>query len=411
MKLKIVTATAIGLVLAGQALAADNNLLFIDQTGLTNTASVTQTGNNNNAGASVAQRRIQQNGTANSLLVQQGNNSNAGLGGSYDQLNQGIDQTGYNNALTINQVTGSVRSVQQSALAAVATGAETNIATIAQSGASNSGPLVTRVQQTYNGAGAVGSANKVTINQTGGAFQVNTVGLKNSEFRYDYATYFTTALTGDQPGSHQLFGGVVQSGNTNAASITQNGANHQVGSVLQLGNGNSFTSSQSGGNGNVITLAHSVGNTNSVNVLQTGASNGVARIDQAGDTNSATVTQVGASNQVGYIDQNGNSNSATLSFTGSGNGSTGFGATFNDRGLTQGNVTQGVDSLSTGNTVTYTVNGNTNQFAFAQLGSSNTITGTVSGPSNQVAVLQGGNTNTTNFTQTGGGSNSLSVSQ
>jgi hypothetical protein len=79
--------------------------------------------------------------------------------------------------------------------------------------------------------------------------------------------------------------------------------------------------------------------------------------------------------------------------------------------LTQGTVLQDSNSALNGNTLTYTVNGSNNLFAFAQKGGGNSITGTVGSDSNQVAVLQVGNSNTTTFTQTAGPGNIIAVKQ
>jgi hypothetical protein len=88
----------------------------------------------------------------------------------------------------------------------------------------------------------------------------------------------------------------------------------------------------------------------------------------------------------------------------------------NGSSLSVGNVLQDSSSSLYGNSLSYTVYGSSNLFAFAQIGGNNTITGTVGTGSsdssgNQVAVLQNGTGNITSFSQTGVGSNNIAVHQ
>ena len=94
------------------------------------------------------------------------------------------------------------------------------------------------------------------------------------------------------------------------------------------------------------------------------------------------------------------SNSALLTFTGDSNGVGSFGTLAGSVGLTesediQDNSGSGLDSVS------YTVTGNDNLFAFQQTGTGVTITGTVGGIQaplpHQVAVSQAGSNDTATF--------------
>lgn len=389
---------------------ADSNVLYLDQTGDGNAALTKQNGNGNSVGSNTAQNRVQQNGNYNSLIATQNGGSKAGHGGSYPQHNMGIDQVGHYNAIVLTQTGSELRSVQQTA--AQGTDGHSNSLELVQSG----NHVTTRVIQTYTGAGSE-TGNTVSISQTGSQHQTSRVGLTDGQFRHEYALYFATTLTGDQPGSHQRFGGVVQNGYDNSVDITQVAAQHQVGSVLQQGNGNDFTASQTGGNGNRLTLAHTVGNDNTVTTSQVGASNSVFWIDQAGDDNVVSIVQSGGNNNMlNKVHQTGSHNEANLSFTGSLNGAAGAGALgafatgFEAHGLAQGDVIQQNTGGLT-NSIDYNVDGDSNLFAFAQVnGTGNTINGTVDGNSNVVAVLQNGSGNVTDFTQVGS-SNSISAGQ
>ncbi len=207
---------------------------------------------------------------------------------------------------------------------------------------------------------------------------------------------------------------------------------------------------QSGSNNGLnSSTAQIFGNYNQIKVLQTGDSNNffvrqgtdlvsgnenLAELTQIGSTNDGSITQEGNNNNVyatqigngNFMDaqQIGNANLITATFIGDGNGDnsglsmTGMAGTLEASSglLTQGTMFQNSSSApSSGNTISYIVEGSNNLFAFAQIGAANTITGTVgtTGASNgnQVAVLQDGSSNSTTFTQNGGGNNNLAVSQ
>src|SRR6185437_14564523 len=83
----LASVSAAALALASTAALADDNSVFIDQTGSYNNATISQTGNNNTAGTSGAALQQNGNGTssseANNLTINQtGNNDVVSADGS-----------------------------------------------------------------------------------------------------------------------------------------------------------------------------------------------------------------------------------------------------------------------------------------------------------------------------------------
>ncbi|MEI5682698.1 MULTISPECIES: beta strand repeat-containing protein [unclassified Mesorhizobium] len=250
----------------------------------------------------------------------------------------------------------------------------------------------------------------------------------------------------DQDGSNT--GEVFVTGNLNVASLEQDG---DINSALVdiLGDSNEVDIDQSGDWNDAVARAN--GNANEVMLSQIGAvntglvdivgdQNGIA-IEQDGEINSALVDILGDGNQFvidqsgdwndavaqatgndnkALIDQIGSLNTVSMTFQGDSNGSgiltgaAGLLVSTSGGQLVAGRALQDSSSALSGNSLTYDVVGNLNQFAFAQIGGGNSITGLVgnAGASNgnQAAVLQNGSNNVTSFTQNGS-SNNLSVSQ
>lgn len=127
----------------------------------------------------------------------------------------------------------------------------------------------------------------------------------------------------------------------------------------------------------------------------------VLTLDIAGDLNQLSIVQdfMGA----------GDGNTITASINGNRNGGP-AGAQFTgvarNVGLAPGSLYQsGYD-----NHMDIDVNGSSNLFAFAQVGSHNSLTAQITGSYNQAAVYQSGVGNVVNFSQTGNG-NMISVVQ
>ncbi|WP_353475371.1 hypothetical protein PVT71_17595 [Salipiger sp. H15] len=324
-------------ILAGGA-HADSNAAYLEQTGNGNSASVSQLGSGARAGDNGLPGAIVQNGNGNDIAILQNNGGTAGAGGNYIHASKGIDQLGDNNTLAITQTFGSrVFEVQQDATAALSPSADPlNVVTITQTG----NMAVSRVNQTYTGSGAAGTANEVSITQTGSQYQLSRVGDSNG---------FSNEV---------LFGqdrGVFQSGESNSVSIVQQAANHAVLVAKQSGTGNALDVFQGGGHGNL--LASSI--------------------------------------------QSGSDNVADLYFSGGSNGQLGFSAGGAAEGASVLSASLTQDGAA--NSVSLTVFGNENQFGFAQIGNGNTAAGTQTGDLNEIAVSQTGDLNIAVYAQLGTG--------
>ena len=411
MKLKIVlsTATALGLIMAGSALANDSNTLYLDQNGDGNTARVVQDVPNftNEIGGNDI-------GTAGDPVTQQGDGNEFYYDNGTSVSNHGV---GDNDIIKAEQIGNSnyMRFHDQG-------GSDTNRSNdIQQVGDDNYADFV------HNSAddsltGIVlqqGDENFLRIQQEAGTgnqvLSARQIGSGNG------ASAVTSAHLGTyiyQRGSGNLITEATIKGSDNG------GINNRALYILQRGNNNGQGLSVAdilGSNGNNISVEQ-IGDGNDFGVWQgtsTASTGNDAKVTQDGDSNYAYVTQFGDGNEI-IVDQDGNGNSATANFNGSGNG---VGSLSGDAGtlasahseLTQGTIFQDSSSAISGNTVTYTVTGNNNLFAFAQIGAANTITGTVgslgASNGNQVAVLQAGSSNVSSFSQNGGGSNNIAITQ
>ncbi len=389
MKLKITlaTATAMGLLM-GTAWATDDNAAYVDQSGTDNSASISQVGASNTVGVDTSLRRVNQSGFNNALVILQsgdGNKAGTGFGG--------IDQTGGKNFLQITQ------------------GDDNTVVDIGQ----------------FGQGGAGGTVNTITITQSSKDNLVGNVTQDNDDASATAPANINAVSITQQTGDGNTVTRVEQDGFDNDVTITQSGAGNTITNVLQGDFNNVFKSEGASaalaqtGAGNTITLVRQEDGFNIANVTQTGDLNLVGTVDQKGEANSSVVVQNGGSNSVASVVQIGTANSASLTFNGSDNGvglgtATGFSGVAAGLGLSQGTSLQDNDGLGGSNSITYTVFGDANLFAFKQDGTGNAITGTVGSigsdsASNQVAVLQAGNNNTASFSQTGGGNNNLAVSQ
>ncbi len=412
---KTAFAATTALTLSMGAAYADSNTLFLDQTGSDNDATIHQSGTashpsagGNDIGLSGAP--VLQNGDGNFLSY-----TNSGYASGSDNDIVKLEQNGNENwfqARDSNQATGNrINDVQQDG--------NINQALVVRAG--ETGSVVEQIVMD-------GNSNVLVIDQgkaaTGGGS--NTVTLAKIVGSGNGNTNTTAAYRGAYGNVAGVY--VVQKGSTGNPAI---GNMVQEASIEGNDNrnfsgwgGNAVSVIQNGSyNGTGFSIARMIGSDgNKIAVQQTGDGNNFAVYQGTvtSDTgNVALVDQIGDGNGV-TIDQDGSYNSTTASFTGNDNGvGTMNGVAGNLESsslfLSQGNIFQDSSLALSGNTVSYAVTGNSNLFAFAQIGGGNTIDGQVgtigSSNGNQVAVLQNGSGNGTTFTQNGGGNNNLAVSQ
>lgn len=386
---KLALSTALGLVFATAAMA-DNNTVYLEQNGTGNVADVDQSrGSNNNIASAVDP--VTQNGNENLFLF---NNNLSGGADNVDITKAG--QVGNNNVMRVNawnngdnNVIGDMQQIGNQ-----------NQARVDFNGG-KSGGVDVALQQ--------GDNNHLEVWQNGTGNVVNEITMLGSN----------NGLPPDGNGSYRRVGVLIDQGGTNnLVEVSYIEGSNNTGPA---GGSNTYRNvhriDQSGtGNGQLASVARTWGSEgNRIWVFQTGNTN---NFDIEQGTNSAstqnfvTVDQTGNDNAV-WVRQFGSYNTAALSFVGDRNGNGAFSSGFDDNGLTQGQVIQDNDGVMT-NSITYSVLGSDNLFAFKQDGTNNLINGTVGDLSasdgNQVAVLQVGNNNVADFSQVGG-SNSLSVSQ
>ncbi|WP_322865058.1 hypothetical protein U5922_001925 [Aquicoccus sp. G2-2] len=419
IRLGLATTTALGLSMA-MAHAGDNNTLFLKQDGLNNDVAIHQSGtaaqqgSGNDIGLSGAP--VLQEGDGNFL----GYDNSGYLGGTDNDIVK-LKQDGNENWFNAREN----KAASGNRINDVLQQGNTNQALVTRSG--ETGSIVHKIVMDGNSnvlvidqgkGGTGGGSNTVTLAKIVGSGNGTTN--TTADYRGAYpGVAGVLVVQKDSPGwqiTGTAIGNMVQEasieGDDNQSSGIWGG---NAVSVEQYGSYNGLTSSVArmiGSDGNKIAVVQT-GDSNNFSVYQ-----GTVTTDTG---NVALVDQVGIGNDV-TIDQNGSYNSTTANFTGDGNGvgpMTGVAKDLVDLDtgdeLFQGNIFQDSSSAASGNTISYTVVGSDNLFAFAQIGAANTITGSVgtSGASsgNQVAVLQNGSGNNSTFTQNGGGNNNLAVKQ
>ncbi len=346
----LIATTALGLSMS-MAQAGDNNAAYLNQDGADNSASIDQSGYSNDAGDS--SRIMLQDGDDNSISILQNNpystNGGAyiGTGGNYGQHNDGVDQLGNRNVISVNQKYGSgIYEVQQDSTGAASTPTLTaNTVDATQQG----NMRVNQIHQTYTGDGTTDAGNSIAISQIGGRFQLSYVG--------------------DSNGFQFLDRGLFQTGSGNSMDITQTGPGHALIRGIQTGKGNTATTTQTGAGNRINTidqnsLSGATGNT--AKIVQSGANNGVGGLSsgsfaEMSGADSSVVRQVGGGNDVDY-------------------------AAF-------GNGNQfGFDQNGTDNTVgLITVTGDDNELGVKQDGTANVLDlGVITGDRNNVGVRQDG---------------------
>ncbi len=397
----LIATTALGLSMS-MAQAGDDNAAYLDQDGGNHSASISQSGDRNDAGDGV--QNLLQGGMWNTLTIDQsGSDNDIGLGANADSATNGVSQwrggssTKQSNKMTITQTSGfnTVGSAVQTS-----SGQGFNTLTISQGGTGNN--IVGSVYQRQSSS----VTNIATITQDGNN---NTLARVSQDARTggSYApNEITVVMTGDNNGGDvfSLTGPALASGAQSSTLIqgTDLGTKGNKIDITVGGTSNEFGISQ-------------YGSFNSAQSIMMSGTDNELGIYQNGTLNMVTLGSIsGTDNQFG-IRQNGSSNQASLTATGNENGGYyGFGANVAGTLASSMGMTAGlIDQNGGGNATTLTISGDGNVFATLQDNSAggalgNTITGNQDnslsgGPGNQVAVAQMGDGNNANFNQVGSG--------
>ncbi|OWU84476.1 hypothetical protein ATO6_12345 [Oceanicola sp. 22II-s10i] len=384
--------------MASMAVAGDANKAFVEQDGNNNAASIDQSAGPGGNDFATLSNPATQRGNDNQLRFSNGSANNNHNNRFNNDVNV-AEQIGNGNWMNITvgnlSNNNTVEDAQQLG--------DTNSLLVSLNG-SRGGTIETVLQD--------GNVNSAVLKQSGNDNTIQSVSMIGDDNGYANRLELTSGRFASLR--------ILQTGNTNlVTSATIEGSNNrQIPSngyaplldIRQTGNMNIAFGNMLGSDGNYLNiLQNGTGNDAGVNQGSTAASTqNDADIDQIGDGNYVRATQTGSYNAL------------NASFTGEDNG---VGTMSGDAGtlvsshieLTQGSILQDSALAASGNTIDYTVVGNDNMFAFAQIGGGNTITGLVGnlGASNlnQAAIIQVGSSNMTSFSQNGGGSNNLAVSQ
>jgi hypothetical protein len=445
-KILLVSASALSLAAASSAFA-DSNKVYLDQTGVDETATVTQSNNGNTVGTALDP-------------FAQGNGVHAGSSGN----SLTITQTGNDNSVSkdspgFQQGAGNTANISQA-------GYQSDVE-LQQTGTGNGTPAAgwgwTNDPSVYNGISQDYSASgsKITLTQNGSynVFDLGQGGADNKTFvtqdgdsvGFAFVRQAVAVLTPPIDDSGLIF---PMYGSDNTASVSQTGgpANYAV-AVQGAGNGNNLTINQNGdylganiwqiGNGNYA-ASYQTGNHNVIGVsstilvvpatdtpfVQTGSHNGLAAF-QGGSDNLLNGYQYGSDNQI-LSGQYGTGSSAVIhqdnsSSWGSDNtvvnvqGSNSQlvatqtnsdGYIYNNQdGYALATITQnGYHDSSTGNQFGGPSSGLQNTATVSQGGSYDVAFYSQSGSSNTVGVTQTGGHDVSSTLQTGSG-NSATVTQ
>lgn len=450
LRLMLSTATALGLLMGGSALANDNES-YVDQfsaganTGRTNSALVDQSGGSDNV-AGTASRNIRQTTTSGQInndgsykntltIVQGGSNNSVGTGinanihgnepaqhGVYQRNNYGSLWGASTNSLDVEQK--SDNNTVGAAFQSIGSRVGSNEARIVQDG--TGGHTVASLTQRQNQSTVNDTVNSIEIVQTGSQNTVARVEQYSGGVVGSY-NVIDANIGGSNNGNRALTGFAALSGATTSSLLQGEyvyGVGHFTASnssiILDIsGSDNAFGSSQFGDRNTVGTLSIT-GDWNQVGTYQRGDRNEIALAAVAGEYNDIGIRQLGHDNFGDVeidgdsngleVSQNGNDNRATVKIKGDGNGAfnTFSGAALAVAGLARpsGLVAQ----LGNDNAVDLNITGDLNAFTLEQAGNNNTIGSTVIGNSNQLAVVQAGNSNSA-FTSQIGSNNNIGISQ
>lgn len=429
MKLsKLLLATSSALVLSVTGALADNNRAYLDQDGTEHSALITQSGDNNDAGAT--SHVLTQLGHRNDLTILQLGNGNAvGLGTNSVTGAQGIVQS-HSGSVPSNTRRGNTLSITQSSnnnvVGSVNQSSSTqgnntrNTATIIQAG--EGGNQIDSVRQRKNSS----TRNILTATQEGSNNLIATIS-QNSNVGGSGRNSINVFMAGTDNGRGALGGFAATSGAT-TSSLVQDGRGNAMDLVINgrpgvaVPDANQFGITQLGYDNTVNTITLDSKRTN-LGIYQSGNNNEVAMSRIEGNDNTIGIRQLMSDNiaevnitgnGVGnafFIDQDGNANNATVTISGSNNGDglvfgdplTGAAltASLGDAGWERGVVRQ----IGNINLASLAQVGNGNMFGTLQRGAGNQITSTQNGSINQLAVVQVGMNNVSNTTQIGNGNN------
>ncbi|PLW77547.1 hypothetical protein [Cohaesibacter celericrescens] len=357
----------------GSALADDNSV-YIGQTGFTNSVSIDQLGESNKIGSDDISIFVSQDGSGNALTVSQtGYTNEAGATSSAGALGLlGLYQSGDNGVINITQKNTALSGLN--IIGAVSQSAPTNVSaatsnslTILQTddalgGTTNTGNgegnhVIGEIQQIQTGTGA----NIASISQYDGA-------------------------SGGGGGNRVQL--LIQEGSANQATLTQQDSGNTIGDFRQYGTNNQTTAIQRDGTDNVIDSFQQDGEANRALLSMTGSRNVLFSIIQR----NALLGVAG--------------NILTVTMGGDDNGGDGMGGLgqfqFAATKLLQVAQAQ-IQQLGDENHLNFVTSAvaSTNRFGFVQDGDGNALSGTVDGTENEAAVLQIGDGNRLDFTQSG----------
>lgn len=331
--------------------------------GVTNSVSITQTGDGSSAGNVLV--TAFQSGSGNSLTTTQSE------GGNRIETSR---QNGTSNTLTIGQSLG-----DRDIVVAVDQAGHRNRADLTQAGTEN---FIENVVQGTAGIASTGNLITVTL-----------AGDGNGGDGRNGAGRFTRAP--DSFGVLQA--SIAQFGDGNMISyVTGANSDGNLFGFLQDGAGNAITGVVEGAANEAV--ARQEGEDNALVFEQSGERNALAaRFD--GRRNAAVLGQRGSDNRV-RLEIDGDDNN-TSSSGGFGDGV--LAAASAVAGLAPGQIRQ----EGAFNEVDFLVSGNRNAFAVSQSGARNLVTAVVTGSANRSVVIQDGNGNIAGFSQTGDGNRLL----
>ncbi|MCL3780789.1 hypothetical protein EMN47_10385 [Prolixibacteraceae bacterium JC049] len=327
---------------------ADNEMIYMDQYGTSNTATFTQTGDYN--------------------------------------FNR-ADQSGNNNQMTLKQKSYSGAAGNKNEIRMAYQGGSSNVMTVSQDGDKN---VVSSVRQYSTG-------NKATVTQKGNVNTINTL--------HQSGTNNTSTITQKGAGQNH-FGTFLQTGTDNKATISQDGSSNKVDKLEVIGTNNTTDVNQKGnsnyfgdqygivrgvdnkvdvdqlGDGNNAARVYINGhNRNNVTIFQDGRDNEAATsnsssiIDVRGSDNNLTIQQIGGANRVDQVWLYGSTNNVTFKQKGDMNKIKGMTAgdysskidgdrnqVYAEQTGDENIVVNGVDVLGSDNVVTLKQLGNKNEF-------------------------------------------------
>ncbi|WP_319414493.1 hypothetical protein [uncultured Cohaesibacter sp.] len=372
-------APALTMILAtyGTVSLADENEVYLGQTGVTNVIDVEQAGNSNKIGADESTIFISQQGTSNEMTISQTGYANeAGASAPTGTLGlYGLYQTGANNILDITQEndnsagTNMIGAIDQQSPDTYASSVSNSL-TIIQS------------QNSIDGTTGTGDGQGNHVIEEVQQIQSDDNGAPNVAIirQYDGALGI-----GDDGNS---IGWLIQNGSGNYANVIQQYRGNSLEAFRQLGTDNEAEIFQ-----------------------QAGVDNLIAHFDQIGSSNRSVLAMIGSRNLIWSAIQNNDlvsvtGNIMTVTLEGDDNGGDGFGGLgqFSHDNTKQLQVSQAeikqLGDHNTLNMVTTSASAMT-QFGFVQDGDGNWISGTIDGIENEIGAEQIGDGNRLTFAQTG----------